>query len=111
MIAQPTGLAGLDRVDGQRPSVDTPPGRGAQVLVVVAQVPHHVVDIGHRPAAAPMMGDTRDPAQRVPGFGSRGVHLAHDGVLGAGDRGQGGQRRAHPAVTVFGAGRRQLVRR
>ncbi|ORU97122.1 hypothetical protein AWB94_30760 [Mycolicibacterium canariasense] len=112
MIAQPARLAGLDRVDGQRPAVDAPARRRAQVLVVVAQVPHHVVDTaGLRRAATPVMGNAGDPAQRVSGFRTGGVHLTHDGVLGALDRGKGCHGRANTRVAILGPGRRQLARR
>jgi hypothetical protein len=88
--------------------VDTPARRGAQVFVVIAQVPHHIVDLGA--AVAPMMGDTGDPAQRVSGLRAGRVDLTHDGVLGALDRAEGGHGGAYSPVAVFGAGRGQLAR-
>jgi hypothetical protein len=57
------------------------------------------------------MGDGRDPAQRVIGFGSGGVHLTDDLVLGAGHVGQWRQCRQHPVAAVPVAHRLQLARR
>ncbi|CDO05395.1 hypothetical protein BN977_00163 [Mycolicibacterium cosmeticum] len=109
MGAEPAGLAGLERVDGERPAVDAPTRRGAQVFVVVAQVPHHIVDLGA--AVAPMMGNTGDPAQRVSGLRAGRIDLTDDGVLGAVDRGEGGHGSANTRMAMFGPRGRQLVRR
>jgi hypothetical protein len=105
MIAEPTGLAGLDRVDGQGPAVDTPPRRGAQVFVVVAQVPHQV-RVGR-----PVMGHAGDPAQRVAGVVAGGVHLADDRVLGPGDRLERRQRFTHTRATAMDTHRLERPRR
>jgi hypothetical protein len=92
-LSQTAELGDLYGIDGQRAAVDPPPGLGQQVLVVVSQVPDHVLH--PTLAARPVVGDTRDPAERVTGFSSRGVHLADDRVLGAFDPGQGDHGAAH----------------
>jgi hypothetical protein len=71
---------GLDRVDRQRPPVEAPPSRGAQVFVVVAQVPDDV-GIG-APGDAPVVRHAGDPAQCVVGIVAAGVDLADDRMLG-----------------------------
>jgi hypothetical protein len=90
----------LNSVDRQRAAVDAPSGPGAQVLVVVAQVPHQIGDLAV--VKAPVVRHTGDAAKRVVGIGARRIHLADDRVLGSGDTRQGGHRRAHavPALAV-----------
>jgi hypothetical protein len=89
MRSQAADRPRLDRVDGQRAAVDAPAGAGAQILVVVPQVPHQVG--GAVVGDAEMVCDAGDAAQRVVPVGSRRVHLADDRVLGSRQSGQ----RAH----------------
>ena len=85
--------------------MDAPAFRRAQVLVVVAQMPHQIGRgiAGHRP----VVGHACDPAQRVVAVIAPGVHLADDRVLGAGHPGQRRQRSAHPVAAVVAAHRVQ----
>ena len=104
MLSKTTNRPGLNSVDGQRAAMDAPAGLGAQIFVVVAQMPDQVRDSpasGRCPqfiGEAPMMGDTGNAAQRVIGVRSGGVDLADDRVFGAVDSGKRAQRRAHAVV-------------
>jgi hypothetical protein len=62
-------------------------------------------------AESPVMGDGRDPAQRVIGVRPGGVHLTDDVVLGAGHLGQRRQCRQHPVPAVPVTNRLQLAGR
>jgi hypothetical protein len=103
MRSKPMNRAGLDDVDGERTAVDPPARPRAQVLVVVAQVPHQVGDL---PAGdGPVVSDACDPAQRIVGVVAGGIHLTNDGVFGSGYRGQRGHRLPHPLAAVVMAHR------
>ncbi|GAT13427.1 putative transcriptional regulator, Crp/Fnr family [Mycolicibacterium thermoresistibile] len=109
MAPQPTDRPGLDRIDGQGPAVDPPAPWGAQVLVVITQMPDHV---GGLPAGiAPVMCDAGDPSQRMIRIGAGRVHLTDDRMLGAGHPRQPRQRRADPVVPVPPPHRLQRARR
>lgn len=63
--------------------MDPPPRLRPHVLVVVTDVPDK---IGHLfGATRPVMGDGRDPAERIARYRTLGVHLANDRVLGPSD--------------------------
>jgi hypothetical protein len=89
--------------------VDAPSGPRTQIFVVVTQVPHQVGDSALAGATLdrPVVGDAGDATQRVVRFVTGGVHLADDGVFGAGHPGQGRQRRAHAVPAVVAAHRLQ----
>jgi hypothetical protein len=89
----------LDRVDRQCAAVDPPPGFGALVLVVVAQVPHHVGDAAV--LDGPVVRDAGDSAEGVIMMRPFGIHLADDRVLGAFQPGDGRQGRPYPVVPVM----------
>jgi len=89
--------------------VDAPAGRGAQVLVVVAQVPHQVGDLAV--ASRPVVRDARDAAKGVVRFGLRGVHLADELMLGPFDGHQRSHCGAHPGLASVHPHRSELVRR
>jgi hypothetical protein len=109
VTTQSTHLTGLDRVDGEGAAVDSPACLRAQVLVVVAQVPHQ---IGHLAVPlGPVVGDAGDATQRIVGLGRRGVHLAHDRVLGPVDASQGVHRGAHAGFAKLHADRIELMGR
>ena len=100
---------GLDRIDGQRAAVEAPPVRCAQILVVVAQVPHH---IGCRLSGdRPVVGDAGDAPQRIAGLLPGGVDLTDDGMLGPGHVGQRRHRGADPVAPVMAPHRVQRPRR
>jgi hypothetical protein len=90
----------LNSIDRQRTTVDAPAGPGAQVFVVVAQMPYQIGDLVV--GDAPMVRDAGDAAQRIVGVRPGRVHLADDRVLCARDTCQRGHRRSHavaaPAV-------------
>jgi hypothetical protein len=103
----------LDRIDGQRAAVDAPTGPRAQVLVVVAQMPHEIGDSSLAGAVGdrPVVGDAGYPAQRVVRLVAWGVDLADDRVLGAGHRGERGHGGPHTVAAVVAAHRLQRARR
>jgi hypothetical protein len=82
-LSQAADLPDLDGVDGQRAAVDAPSGLRPEILVVVSQVPDDVLRAALTPC--PVMRDAGDASERIPGFGTRGVDLADDRVLGAFD--------------------------
>jgi hypothetical protein len=95
MFSKAANRASLDGVDGERAPVDPPARPGAQIFVVVSQVPHEIagLPVGHRP----MVSDARDAAQCIAGVVAGGIHLADDRVFGPVD---GGERRHRGADTV-----------
>ena len=93
--SEATNRVCLDSVDGQCAAVDSPAGRRPHVLVVISQMPDQVGDL--IVGDGPVMRDAGDPAQCVVDAVARGIHLADDGMLGAG---HGGQRRHRGADTV-----------
>src|ERR1700758_1110455 len=82
---QPTHGPSLDGVDRHRAATESPSGIGANVFIVVTQMPR---DVGQLIVArGPVMGDARHAAVGAVGFGR--VNLADDRVLGPRRRGDG----------------------
>lgn len=89
--------------------MEPPAPRRAQVFVVVTEVPHHVG--GGFPGDGPMVGHAGDPAQRVVGIVTAGVHLADDRMLGPRHGGKSRQCRADAVAAMVAAYRIQRSRR
>ena len=101
---------GLDRIDGQRAAVEAPPVRCAQILVVVAQVPHQIRSRAIS-VQRPVVCDTGDASQRVTAVVAGRINLTDDRVLGAGDPRERCQRGPHAGSAVMRAHRVQGSRR
>ena len=89
--------------------MDAPTCPGAQVFVVVSQVPDQVGQLAA--ARRPVVGDAGDAAQRVVGLGAGGVHLTDDRVFGPFDGRQGVHRGTHTGSAELHAYRSQFTRR
>jgi hypothetical protein len=103
MRSETPNRARLNGVDGQRAPVDAPSRTRTQVFVVVAQVPHQIG--GAVVGDAEVVCDGGDPAQRVIVVGSGRVDLADGRMLGPGQTGEGGHRRANPVAAAVHAHR------